>query len=107
MVHMQEQLETLEKDVLEGIQKTEMIKALQEVQVAYAGRKGSITEVLRGMGKLSKEERPVIGELAYKVRSSIQAAIDEKKLTLEKAALEEQLKTETIDVTLPGRPTQV
>ena len=107
MFHMKEQLLTLEKDALESIQQTDDLKALQEVQVAYTGRKGSITEVLRGMGKLSKEERPVIGELANKVRSSIQAAIDEKKLTLEKAALEEQLKTETIDVTLPGRPTQV
>src|SRR5699024_4983498 len=107
MFHMKEQLLTLEKDALESIQQTDDLKALQEVQVAYTGRKGSITEVLRGMGKLSKEERPVIGELANKVRSSIQAAIDEKKLTLEKAALEEQLKTETIDVTLPESPRQV
>lgn len=104
---MKEQLLTLEKDALASIQQTEDLQALQEVQVAYTGRKGSITEVLRGMGKLSKEERPVIGELANKVRGSIQAAIDEKKSTLEQAALEEQLKTETIDVTLPGRPTQV
>src|SRR5699024_1512105 len=80
------------------------LKALQNIQVAYLGRKGSITEVLRGMGKLSKEERPVIGELANKVREAIQAAIDDKKQILEEQALEKQLETETIDVTLPGRP---
>src|SRR5690625_750125 len=56
------------------------------------------------MGKLSKEERPVIGELANKVRTTIQAAIDEKKQLLERAELEKQLENETIDVTLPGRP---
>src|SRR5699024_11916568 len=100
---MQEQLLTLEKEALEKIAATADLKALQEVQVAYTGRKGSITEVLRGMGKLSKEERPVIGELANKVRATIQAAIDEKKTILEHEALEEQLKQETIDVTLPGR----
>src|SRR5699024_9078453 len=107
MFQMKEELLTLEKEALDKIQETEDLKALQEVQVAYTGRKGSITEVLRGMGKLSKEERPVIGELANKVRVTIQAAIDEKKAVLEEAALEEQLQKETIDVTLPGRPTQV
>src|SRR5699024_9658687 len=76
------------------------------IQVAYLGRKGSITEVLRGMGKLSPEERPVNGELANKVRASIQGALTEKREALEAAALEEKLAAETIDVTLPGRPVQ-
>ncbi|MBO1004528.1 phenylalanine--tRNA ligase subunit alpha [Pseudogracilibacillus auburnensis] len=101
---MQEQLQRLEKEAVEKVSQTENVKDLQEVQVAYLGRKGSITEVLRGMGKLSKEERPVIGELANKVRAAIQEAIDEKKELLEQAELEKQLEKETIDVTLPGRP---
>lgn len=101
---MQEQLQTLEQEATKLVDEVKDLKALQEVQVTYLGRKGSITEVLRGMGKLSKEERPVVGELANKVRATIQAAIDEKKEVLEKAALEKQLETETIDVTLPGRP---
>src|SRR5699024_1329392 len=63
-----------------------------------------ITKVLRGMGKLPKEERPIIGELANEVRQKIQKALDEQKATLEREALEKQLKEETIDVTLPGRP---
>lgn len=104
---MKEELLALEKEALDKIQETVDLKALQEVQVAYTGRKGSITEVLRGMGKLSKEERPVIGELANQVRGTIQTAIDEKKAILEEAALEEQLEKESLDVTLPGRPTQV
>jgi len=101
---VQEQLQTLEQEATEKVSNITDLKALQDVQVAYLGRKGSITEVLRGMGKLSKEERPVIGELANKVRTNIQTAIDEKKQLLEREELEKQLETETIDVTLPGRP---
>ena len=104
---MKEQLQTLEKEAIEQLDQTVNLKELQHVQVAYLGRKGSITEVLRGMGKLSKEERPIIGELANKVRTTIQAAIDEKKEKLEEEALEQQLQKETIDVTLPGRPVNV
>jgi len=100
---VQEQLKKLEQEATEKVTNVEDLKALQDIQVAYLGRKGSITEVLRGMGKLSKEERPVIGELANKVRTTIQAAIDEKKQLLERAELEKQLENETIDVTLPGR----
>jgi len=100
---VQEQLKKLEQAATEKVTNVEDLKALQDIQVAYLGRKGSITEVLRGMGKLSKEERPVIGELANKVRTTIQDAIDEKKQLLERAELDKQLEKETIDVTLPGR----
>lgn len=101
---MKDQLQTLEKEAIEKVQTTDNLKDLQSVQVKYLGRKGSITEVLRGMGKLSPEERPVIGELANKVRAAIQAEIDAKKEVLEQAELEKQLAKEKIDVTLPGRP---
>src|SRR5699024_12874195 len=101
---MKEQLQKLQEEVTGIIKHITSLKYLQDLQEKYLGRKGSITEVLRGMGKLSKEERPVIGELANKVRGTIQSAIDEKKEALEQIALEKQLETETIDVTLPGRP---
>lgn len=101
---MKEQLEKLQKEALEQVEAVNDLKVLQDIQVAFVGRKGSITEVLRGMGKLSKEERPVIGELANKVRGNIESAVKEKKEQLEALVLEEQLKEEKIDVTLPGRP---
>lgn len=101
---MKEELHNIEQDALAKIEATTDLKALQDIQVEFVGRKGSITTVLRGMGKLSKEERPIIGELANKVRQSIQSAIDAKKEKLELLALEAQLEKETIDVTLPGRP---
>jgi phenylalanyl-tRNA synthetase alpha chain len=100
---MKEQLETLQQEALKEINQTDEIKELQAIRVAYLGKKGSITKVLKGMGKLSAEERPVIGELANKVRNSITESLEEKTNELEKIALEKQLENETIDVTLPGR----
>lgn len=104
---MKEKLETLKKEALAQVEKATTLQDLQDVRVAYLGKKGPITEVLRGMGKLSAEERPIIGELANTVRGGITGAIEDKRAVLEAAELEEQLKTETIDVTLPGRPVQV
>ncbi|MBM7555015.1 phenylalanine--tRNA ligase subunit alpha [Thalassobacillus pellis] len=104
---MKEQLKELETEALEKVQLAEDTKALQDVRVAYLGKKGPITEVLRGMGRLSKEERPVIGQLANEVREHIQDAIDSKQNSLEEAALDKQLEEEKLDVTLPGRPVQV
>ena len=100
---MKEKLETLKKEALAQVEKATTLQDLQDVRVAYLGKKGPITEVLRGMGKLSAEERPIIGELANTVRGGITGAIEDKRAVLEAAELEEQLKTETIDVTLPGR----
>ncbi|NLI68993.1 MAG: phenylalanine--tRNA ligase subunit alpha [Bacilli bacterium] len=101
---MREELQAIEKEALEKIENADQFQQLQQVQVEYLGKKGSITKVLRGMGKLAPEERPVIGELANNVRKTIQAALKEKKEALEKAELEKKLAEETIDVTLPGRP---
>ncbi|WP_430784906.1 phenylalanine--tRNA ligase subunit alpha [Virgibacillus flavescens] len=101
---MKEELETLQQEALEKIRNTDQLKELQEIRVAYLGKKGSLTSVLRGMGKLSKEERPVIGEIANQVRETITSALDEKNNDLNEKELEKRLATETIDVTLPGRP---
>ena len=104
---MKDELQTIEKEALAKIEEAADLKDLQDVQVTYLGKKGSITTVLRGMGKLSTEERPVIGEMANKVRGSIQTTLAQKKETLEMAELEVQLEKEKIDVTLPGRPMTV
>lgn len=104
---MKEELETLEQEAIKKIADTDQLKKLQDIRVAYLGKKGSLTSVLRGMGKLSKEERPVIGEIANRVRETITAALEEKSDTLNQQALEQRLTTETIDVTLPGRPIHV
>lgn len=101
---MQEQLKQLQLEALEKIQAANDLKSLNEIRVSYLGKKGPITEVLRGMGKLSAEERPLMGALANEVRESIATSISAKQEGLEEAAVEEKLAAETIDVTLPGRP---
>lgn len=104
---MQEQLNALKVEAIEKIKATDSLDTLQDIQVEYTGRKGSITTVLRGMGKLSAEERPVVGQLANEVREAIQSELATKKATLEKIELDKQLAEETIDVTLPGRKVRV
>ncbi|WP_066194595.1 MULTISPECIES: phenylalanine--tRNA ligase subunit alpha [Gracilibacillus] len=104
---MKDQLEALQTEAVEKVTHATTLKELQDVKIAYLGKKGPITEVLRGMGKLSKEERPVIGEMANTVRGEIATAIEEKQTAIEAAELEKQLAAETIDVTLPGRPVPI
>ncbi len=76
---------------------------LKSVQVAYLGKKGALTSILRGMGALSAEERPVIGALANDVRTQIDDALQAKLDTIRAAALEHKLQNERLDVTLPSR----
>lgn len=101
---MQERLLELQEEALQKVAAASELKEMNEVRVAYLGKKGPITEVLRGMGKLSAEERPKIGALANDVREAIATKIEEKQKALETAAVNAKLATETIDVTLPGRP---
>ncbi|MDQ0224654.1 phenylalanine--tRNA ligase subunit alpha [Metabacillus niabensis] len=104
---MQEQLKQLQQEALDKIEQAQELKELNDIRVAYLGKKGPITEVLRGMGKLSAEERPVMGALANEVREAIATAITSKQEHLEQIAVEQKLAKETIDVTLPGRPVRV
>src|SRR3954463_1483143 len=101
---MQERLEELQVEALQKVEAASDLKELNDIRVAYLGKKGPITEVLRGMGKLSAEERPKMGALVNVVRETISTSIEEKQELLEAAAIEQQLAQESIDVTLPGRP---
>ncbi len=101
---MQERLKELQQEALEAVQKAVDLKELNEIRVSYLGKKGPITEVLKGMGKLSAEERPKMGALANEVRDIISSGIEEKQKVLEEEAVQKKLASETIDVTLPGRP---
>lgn len=104
---MRERLQELEQEALQQIEVATSLKKLQEIKVSYLGKKGPITEVLRGMGKLSEEERPVIGQLANDVRGAIANQLEVKVAKLEEIELDQKLASESIDVTLPGRPVQV
>ncbi|WP_349410826.1 phenylalanine--tRNA ligase subunit alpha [Pseudalkalibacillus sp. SCS-8] len=101
---MQERLMTLQNEAVEKIEQAGSLKELQDIRIEYLGKKGPITEVLKGMGKLPAEERPKMGQLANEVRDAITQKVETKQEKLEREALDEKLSKETIDVTLPGRP---
>lgn len=103
---MIERLQELHDEAMVKVAEAEDLNSLQQVRIAYLGKKGPITEVMKGMGKLSNEERPVVGAKANEVRQSLQKLIEEKEKALEEAKVLKQLEEESIDVTLPGRPVQ-
>ncbi|MDX6152041.1 phenylalanine--tRNA ligase subunit alpha [Marinococcus sp. PL1-022] len=103
---MIERLEELQQEALQQIEEAGDTKELEQVRVKYLGKKGPITEVLRGMGQLSKEERPVVGQKGNEVREAIQERLEKKTKMLADEALKEKLNKETLDVTLPGRKVQ-
>jgi len=100
---MREKLELIQKDAISSLEKTDSIEQLDAIRIKYLGKKGELTQVLRGMGSLSPEERPIIGQYANEVRTSIEMKLEEKRKELEEKALLNKLKEETLDVTLPGR----
>ena len=81
-----------------------MPEKLNEVKVAYLGKKGELTAILKLMGKLSAEERPIIGQLANKIRQDIENAVTAKMSELKAKEQAEKIAEETIDITLPGKP---
>ncbi|PRO64959.1 phenylalanine--tRNA ligase subunit alpha [Alkalicoccus urumqiensis] len=101
---MLERLQELHDEAVTKIAAAQSRKELEDIRVAYLGKKGPITEVMKGMGRLSAEEKPVVGQKANEVRQSVQKLIEEKEGTLKRAEVQKQLEEESLDVTLPGRP---
>ena len=100
---MKEQIEQIKNSAKDEISKVEDLKTLVDLKVKYLGKKGELTSVLRGMGTLSAEERPVIGSLVNEVRDELEALIGEKENNFKQAELNKKLEKETIDITLPSK----
>ncbi|RKN66111.1 phenylalanine--tRNA ligase subunit alpha [Paenibacillus ginsengarvi] len=101
---MKERLLALQSEALQELERVENAQQLNDLRVKYLGKKGPLTEILRGMGALSAEERPVIGQVANDVRASIETVVEAKQAEFAQAETAMRLGAETIDVTLPGRP---
>jgi len=99
---MKEQLEQIKQNALTALSAAETPAALEELRVKLLGKKGELTAVLKQMGKLSPEERPIMGQMANAVRAEIEAKLEERKAAIHAAALEAKLAAEAIDVTIPG-----
>ena len=98
-----ENLAALTDEALKLVEEAQDLAALDHVRVEYLGKKGQITALLKGLGKLSAEERPAAGAEINKAKQRVQEQIAERKQAMEQAAIDAKLASETIDVTLPGR----
>jgi len=100
---MKHQLNELKETSLAEIAQTDTVIALEELRVKYLGKKGELTAILKQMGRLSAEERPVMGALANDVREELENALATQKNVLSELEMQKKLLAETIDVTIPGK----
>ena len=99
---MKEQIAQIKENAINEITEAKTLQELNDVRVKYLGKKGELTAVLRGMGALSAEERPVIGSLVNEVRDSLESEIQKNEADLKEKALNEKLEKERIDISLPS-----
>ena len=104
---MKEQLELIKQNALAALDAAETPAALEELRVKLLGKKGELTAVLKMMGKLSPEERPIMGQMANAVRAEIEEKLEACKASIGTKVLEAKLAAEAIDVTIPGEPVEL
>ncbi len=101
---MKQQLEQIRQSAIAALNEADSPAALEELRVRFLGKKGELTAVLKMMGKLSAEERPVMGQIANAVRNEIENTLEARKTAVNAAVLEKKLQEESLDVTIPGTP---
>lgn len=99
---MKEKLRKIMDEAIEQINVSEEIEKLNEIKVAFLGKKGKLTSILKSMKEVAPEERPAVGQMVNDARTAIESGLEEKKKVIAKIAREEQIRKETIDVTLPA-----
>ena len=104
---MREKLEKIKEEALRQIEGSEALERLNEIRVAYLGKKGELTSVLKSMKDVAPEDRPKVGQMVNDARAVIEAKLEESKNSLARRIREEQLKAEVIDVTLPAKRNSV
>lgn len=100
---MKEKLQSIRTEAVQQVNDAKDLDLLNQLRVRFLGKKGEITQVLKGMGKLTPEERPVIGAMANEVKVEIESLIEERIHKLEEEAKLQRIKEEEIDITLPGQ----
>ena len=100
---MREKLEGIKLNALEELKSVSSRTELENLRVKYLGKKGELTQILRGMGGLSAEERPIVGKVANEVRESLEAAIESSVNDMKNKEKEIKLKSEIIDISMPGK----
>ena len=106
-INVKEKLEAIVARAMDSIDRAGDLNALNDVRVSVLGKKGELTAVLKGMKDVAPEDRPKVGQMVNDARSEIENHMEQVKKSLEAAKLEQQLKEEVIDVTLPARKAEV
>ena len=104
---MKEQLERIKAEALAKIEASDALEKLNEIRVAYLGKKGELKSVLKSMKDVTPEEKPQVGQLVNDARAQIEEKLEETKKALARRAREEQMKKEVIDVTLPAKKMKI
>jgi len=100
---MKEQIQALQKETLTALHQADNLKSLQDVRVQILGKKGALTEIMKGMRNLSPEDRPVVGALVNELKNAFEESFANRQSELQQRAIDERLASESLDVTLPGR----
>lgn len=100
---MKDRLEKIVQGALSQIESSEQLDKLNEIKIAYLGKKGELTSVLKSMKDVAAEDRPKVGQMVNDARAAIEREMEKKKALFERKLREEKIKSETIDVTLPGK----
>ena len=100
---MKEKLEALREQALHELESLRVPKDLEEFRIRVMGKKGTLTEVLRGMGSLPADERPKVGQLVNQLRSELETALAKREAEIQDALKAKRLREETLDVTMPGK----
>lgn len=106
-ISVKERLEAIVSRAMASIDSAGDLSALNDVRVSVLGKKGELTAVLKGMKNVAPEDRPKVGQMVNDARSAIEERMEQVKASLEAAKLEQQLKEEVIDVTLPAKKAEV
>ena len=99
---MKDRLEAIKAAALAKINEADVLTSLNDVKVSVLGKKGELTQVLKGMKDVAPEDRPKVGQMVNETRANIEAKLEEKMKSINSAMRAEKMKRETIDVTLPG-----
>ena len=99
---LETELNSLQQEATQAIASSSTLEQLEQLRVSYLGKKGQLSQILRGMGKLDSQERPRIGSLANQVKEVLQESLEHQRQDLQAAQIRAQLDAETLDVTMPG-----
>ena len=104
---MKEQIEQIREQAMAAIEEAAGVEYLNDIRVSFLGKKGELSKLLKGMKKVAPEDRPKVGQMVNDVRAKIEQQMETKRSAIEKKLLEEKMKKEVIDVTLPGKKVEL